>query len=130
MFFYCNFEVDGKLCYFYFDSWWKFKEYLVLVFYCGMKVVCFFCIIKEVIFSWLVDFKNYVLRRYKEVIVFINIFIDDFFLENNCFWIFCWFVIYRFLVELIDRNFRVLSKLRILIFDWIKKIMFMLKRLR
>lgn len=64
----------------------RFMDCLVLVFYC--MVICFFCIMKKVIFSWLVDFKNYILKRYKEIIVLFNVFEDIFFFENNCFWIF------------------------------------------
>lgn len=130
MSFYCNLEVDGKPCHLHFDSRRKLKEHLVPAPHCGMKVVCPFCITKEATFSRPADLKNHVLRRHKEATASINIPTDDLFSENNCFWISCWPAIYRSLVEPTDRNSRASSKLRTLILDWTKKIMFTPKRSR
>lgn len=126
----CPSTVTLKLTESPFDKRRKLKEHLVPAPHCGMEVICSFCITKEATFSLPADLKNHVLRRHKEATASINVPTDDLFSEDNCFWIYCWPAVYRSLVEPTDRNSKTSSKLRTLILDWTKKIMFTPKRSR
>lgn len=126
----CPSTVTLKLTESPFDKRRKLKEHLVPAPHCGMEVICPFCITKEATFSLQADLKNHVLRRHKKATASINVPTDDLFSEDNCFWIYCWPAVYRSLVEPTDRNSKTSSKLRTLILDWTKKIMFTPKRSR
>lgn len=104
-----------------FGSKWKLKEYLLLVFYSVLWVIYFFCCEKENSFNMVGDLKFYVEEYYKDVVL-----VKKYVFKDELVWLLYNFVVYRNLMELIDRNVIVFFWLGFFLFGWIRKILVIL----